>query len=111
VRYATTISPLEASRRLAMSESGQARARLAVLEWLALLIGAYKIGSWMFNFELTALFAVSEDDGAAWTGFVKAVLAIDRALDFVALPLFVYGFVALLVAQRCLLRGLLRSVT
>jgi hypothetical protein len=111
VRYATTISPLEASRRLAMSESGQARARFAVLEWLALLIGAYKIGSWMFNFELTALLAVSEDDGAAWTGFVKAVLTIDRALDFVALPLFVYGFVALLVAQRRLISGLLSSVT
>ena len=29
VRYATTISPLEASRRVAVSESGRARARLA----------------------------------------------------------------------------------
>ena len=35
----------------------------------------------------------------------------DRALDFVALPLFVYGLVALLVAQRRLISGLLSSVT
>jgi hypothetical protein len=111
VRYATTISPLEASRRVAVSESGQARMRFAVLEWLALLIGAYKIGSWMINFELAAWLTVSEDDGAAWTWFVKALLAIDRALDFVALPLFVYGLVALLVAQRRLISSLLSSVT
>src|SRR5436305_13009680 len=37
VRYATTISPLEASQRVAVSESGQARARLAVLVRLALI--------------------------------------------------------------------------
>ncbi|MBF8254759.1 MAG: hypothetical protein HW373_1454 [Deltaproteobacteria bacterium] len=42
VRYATTISPLEASRRVAVSESGQARLRFAAPEWLALLLGAYK---------------------------------------------------------------------
>ena len=36
---------------------------------------------------------------------------LDRALDFIALPLFVYGLVALLVAQRQLISGLLSSVT
>ena len=50
VRYATTISPLEASRRVAVSESGQARVRFGVLEWVALALGAYKIGSWVLNF-------------------------------------------------------------
>ena len=39
------------------------------------------------------------------------VTTFDRALDFVALPLFVYGLVALLVSQRALISGLLSSVT
>jgi len=40
IRYATTISPLEASRRVAVSELSHARSGFAALEWLALLIGA-----------------------------------------------------------------------
>jgi hypothetical protein len=111
VRYATTISPLEASRRVAVSETGQARARWRILEWLALLVGAYKIGGWIFDFQLSSYLTFHEDDGAWWTGIAPAVLAFDRALDFVALPLFVYGLVALLVAQPRLIGGLLGSVT
>ena len=56
VRYATTISPLEASRRVAVSESSQARTRFGVLEWLALLIGGYKIVSWVVSFNVSRLF-------------------------------------------------------
>jgi FtsX-like permease family len=111
VRYATTISPLEAARRVAVSEAGQARVRFAIFEWLALLLGAYKIGAWVFNVQLSSYLTSNEDDGASWTGFVQAVSTLDRALDFVALPLFVYGLVALLVAQRRLIAGLLSSVT
>ena len=111
VRYATTISPLEASRRVAVSETGQAGARWPILEWLALLIGAYKIGGWIFDFQLSSYLTINEDDGAWWTGIAQAVSAFDRALDFVALPLFVYGLVALLVAQRRLIGALLGSVT
>jgi hypothetical protein len=111
VRYATTISPLEASRRVAVSETGQAGARWPILEWLALLIGAYKIGGWIFDFQISSYLTINEDDGAWWTGIAQAVSAFDRALDFVALPLFVYGLVALLVAQRRLIGALLGSVT
>jgi hypothetical protein len=111
VRYATTISPLEASRRVAVSETGQARARWPVLEWLALLVGGYKIGGWIFDFQLSSYLTVNEDDGAWSSGIAQAVSAFDRGLDFVALPLFVYGLVALLVAQRRLIGGLLGSVT
>ena len=111
VRYATTISPLEASRRVAVSETGQAGARWPILEWLALLVGAYKIGGWIFDFQLSSYLTINEDDGAWWTGIAQAVSAFDRALDFVALPLFVYGLVALLVAQRRLIGALLGSVT
>lgn len=110
VRYATTISPLEASRRVAVSESSHARVRFFILEWLALLLGGYKIGSWILDFNLGALTS-SEEDGDSWTSLAQAFSALDRALDFVALPLFVYGLVALLVAQRALIAGLLSTVT
>ena len=111
VRYATTISPLEASRRVAVSESRQARTRFGVIEWLALLVGAYKIASWILDYSVSAHLAAGEDDSAAWTAFAQAASALDRALDFVALPLFVYGLVALLVAQRRVVSGLLSLVT
>jgi FtsX-like permease family protein len=111
IRYATTISPLEASRRVAVSESAQARTRFGCLEWLALVIGAYKIVAWIVDYNFSSHLVAGEEDSAAWTGFVQAVIAIDRAVDFVALPLFVYGLVALLVAQRTLISGLLSAVT
>ncbi len=111
VRYATTISPLEASRRVAVSESSQARTRFGILEWLALVIGGYKIASWVLSFNLSDYLKAAEEDSEWWTWLVQAVTTFDRALDFVALPLFVYGFVALLVAQRRVVGWLLSSVT
>jgi hypothetical protein len=111
IRYATTISPLEASRRVAVSESAQARMRFGALEWLALIVGAYKIIAWIVDHHLSSRLVATEEDSAAWTNFVQAVIAFDRALDFVALPLFVYGLVTLLVAQRSLISGLLTAVT
>ena len=111
VRYATTISPLEASRRVAVSEAAQARTRFGILEWLALAIGTYKIIAWIIDYNLASHLTVTENDGAAWTSFVQAISMLNRGVDFVALPLFVYGLVALLVAQRQLISGLLSSVT
>jgi hypothetical protein len=111
IRYATTISPLEASRRVAISESAQARTRFGVLEWLALAIGAYKIVAWIVDYNVSSYLVATEEDSAAWTNFVQAAIVFDRALDFVALPLFVYGLVALLATQRRLVSGLLSAVT
>lgn len=111
VRYATTISPLEASRRVAVSESAQAGARFGAAEWIALLLGAYKIGGWILDYRLSAHLEIGEDDSAAWIALAQAAAGLDRVLDFVALPLFVYGLVALLVAQRRVVSGLLSSVT
>jgi hypothetical protein len=111
VRYATTISPLEASRRVAVSESSHARTRFGVLEWLALIVGGFKIASWVVSFSASDYLKAGEEDSEWWTWLVQAVTAFDRALDFVALPLFVYGLVALLVTQRALVSGLLSSVT
>ncbi|HWH77448.1 MAG TPA: FtsX-like permease family protein, partial [Candidatus Binatus sp.] len=87
------------------------RTRFGVLEWLALLVGAYKILGWIFDFNLSGYLKAGEEDSETWTSLVQACTMADRALDFVALPLFVYGLVALLVAQRPLVSGLLSSVT
>jgi hypothetical protein len=111
VRYATTISPLEASRRVAVSESLQARTHFGVLEWVALVAGAYKIIGWIVDYNVSSHFTAGEEESAAWAAFVQAASMLDRALDFVALPLFVYGLVTLLVAQRRVVSGLLSSVT
>jgi ABC-type lipoprotein release transport system permease subunit len=111
VRYATTISPLEASRRVAVSESLQARTHFGVLEWVALAVGAYKIIGWIVDYNVSSHFTAGEEDSAAWTAFVQAGSMLDRALDFIALPLFVYGLVTLLVAQRRVISWLLSSVT
>lgn len=111
VRYATTISPLEASRRVAVSELAQARTRFGAPELLALMVGAYKMIGWILNYSFSSHLAAGEEDSAAWRQFVQVATTLDRALDFVALPLLVYGLVALLVAQRRLIAGLLSAVT
>jgi hypothetical protein len=80
------------------------------LEWIALALGAYKIVSWIIDFSLSTLFSTVEDDPEWWLQTAQGVSWVDRALDFVALPLFVYGFVALLVAQRRVIAALLASV-
>jgi hypothetical protein len=111
VRYATTISPLEASRRVAVSEATEAGARFGALQLIALLVGGLKIGSWIVGFRVTELFSVPEDASALWSATVGTIAIIDRALDFVAIPLFVYGIVTLLVSRRKLVSGLLGGVT
>lgn len=111
VRYATMISPLEASRRVAASEAAEARVRFGVLQLLAVFIGLYKVGSWIAAFNLADHLALAEDSGAPWTFFVKSAALLDRALDFVALPLLVYGIVALLLWRQKLIVALLRAVT
>ncbi len=111
VRYATTISPLEASRRVAASEAAEARVRFGVLQLVALLIGIYKIATWMADFNLAEHLTLSEDSTALWTSFVEATVALDRGLNFVALPLLVYGIVALLVCRQKWMTALLNSVT
>ena len=54
VRYATTISPLEASRRVAVTRVGARAHALWCFEWLALVIGGYKIASLGLQFQSVA---------------------------------------------------------
>ncbi|HEY1266880.1 MAG TPA: ABC transporter permease [Candidatus Binatia bacterium] len=111
VRYATTISPLEASRRVAPSESMEAAMRFGPLQLAALLIGLYKLVSWAADFDPARRFPLAEDDSASWIFFIKSLFMLDRALDFVALPLVVYGIVTLFVSRRSLMTALLAAVS
>ena len=54
VRYATTISPLEASRRIATSDASRTGVRFGPLELLSVVLGAYTLGSWIFGLSLSS---------------------------------------------------------
>ena len=86
VRYAMTISPLEASRRVSGSEALQASAGFGPVQQLALVVGGYVLFGWMFDFAISNTFA--------W--FRMA----DRLLDFLGLPLFLYGVATLMASKR-----------
>lgn len=111
IRYATMISPLEASRRVAASEAAEARVRFSFVQLLALLLGSYKIASWVATFSPASMISLSEDAGAFWISTVAASRTLDRALDFVGIPLFVYGVVTLLVSRRRWVTSLLGAVS
>ena len=88
VRYAMTISPLEASRRVAESETGNMALSFGVLQALSLILGCYVLFGWIFDFSVSS-----------YTGNVY-FRAIDRGLDFLGLPLFLYGVATLLASKR-----------
>src|SRR6058998_3972260 len=86
VKYAMTISPLEASRRVAGSEALQASMTLGPVQQLALLVGGYVLFGWIFDFAISDTFA--------WFRLA------DRLLDFLGLPLFLYGVATLMASKR-----------
>jgi hypothetical protein len=96
VRYAANISPLEASGRVAGSEASASTVRFGWLQSLILLLGTLKVLSWIFNWSFAT------EASPAW------ISTIERGLDFVAFPFFVYGVTSLLVSRRRWLTALLR---
>jgi len=88
VAYATTISPLEASVRVSGSEAVQASLTFGPLSQLALIAGGYVLFGWMFDFSISAA------PGFGWFRLA------DRLLDFLGLPLFLYGVATLLASNR-----------
>lgn len=98
VKFATTISPLEASGRVAGSEAAQASVKFGVPQFLAVVLGAYTIGSWIFGYSLTSIF------------HKESLNTVDQILNFIGLPLFIYGIAALLVASGKLIQALLLPV-
>ena len=61
VTYATTISPLEASRRVSGSEAVQASMTFGPVQQLALLVGGYVLFGWIFDFAISGFSAASCD--------------------------------------------------
>jgi FtsX-like permease family protein len=88
VTYAMTISPLEASVRVSGSEASSASLRFGVLQACATVLGSYVLLGWIFEF------AVSELPRMGWFRLG------DRLLDFLGLPLFLYGVATLLASKR-----------
>lgn len=88
ITYAMTISPLEASGRIAASEAAQASLTFGPAQALALVLGSYVLFGWTFDFALSAL-----------TGN-RLLHAVDRGLDFLGLPLFLYGVATMIASKR-----------
>jgi hypothetical protein len=88
IRYATTISPLEASVRVAASEATRASLSFGVPQALALVLGSYVLFGWTFDFAISGL-----TDS-------RVARVFDRGLDFLGLPLFLYGLATLIASKR-----------
>jgi hypothetical protein len=88
VKYATTISPLEASVRVSGSEAVNASLRFGPAQVISIILGVYVLSGWIFDF------ALSDVPGVGWFRIG------DRLLDFLGLPLFLYGVATLLASKR-----------
>ena len=95
VREASRVSPLDASRRIASFEANAGGVRFGFMQATALLIGAGKFWSWISDQSLTMYF------NAPWA------FEIDRALDFIAFPLFVFGLVSLIASRPLVMSALM----
>src|SRR6516165_2424405 len=98
VTYATTISPLEASVRVSGSEAVQASLTFGPLQQLALLFGGYVLLGWIFAFSIS---------GAPGFGWFRLA---DRLLDFLGLPLFLYGVATFVASNRARIQRVMTPV-
>jgi len=88
VAFAMHISPLEASVRVSTSEASRASLSFGVLQALSLVLGSYVLLGWTFGFS-----------ASGYTNH-PLVRTIDRGLDFLGLPLFLYGVATLIASRR-----------
>ncbi len=95
VREASRVSPLEASRRVTQAEGESVRVRFGPLQFLALLLGGAKLAGWITGRSLAEFWP---------TNFAAD---LDRALDFVSFPLFIYGLVTLIASRQRLMAALM----
>lgn len=98
VKYASTISPLEASGRVVNSESEQGNVSFGITGFLALVLGSYKIIGWIISYSISA------DSESKW------LVNFDQVLDFAGFPLFVYGLVTFLVSRKTLMNKVLNMI-
>jgi hypothetical protein len=98
VREASRVSPLQASRRVEGGEFDGAQVRFCLLQATALLFGGAKVSGWILNKSLTSFIT------APWAA------DLDRTLDFVAFPMFIYGLVTLIASRKRLMAALMTPV-
>ncbi len=95
VTFASTISPLAASGRINVAEISSGSVRFGPLQFLALLLGGYKVVTWI------AGWSFAQPGVSAW------VISAERIGDFIAFPLFVYGLITFVASRHKLLSALL----
>ena len=98
VRYATTISPLEATKRVSASEAASAPAGFGILQLIALTAGGAVMGSWIFGITAADRF------GVAW------LKPVEQLLYLLGLPLFVYGLASWLASSRARLHYMMAPI-
>ncbi len=98
VKYATTISPLEASGRVAGSEAARTGVRFGILQALALVLGAAALAGWVYGFSPAGVIRASWGE------------TVGRVLDLLGLPLFLYGITALIASRPALIHYVLGPV-
>lgn len=98
INYATSISPLEASGRFSSSEATVTTVKFGIVQALALILGATALAGWVFGFSPT--------------GFIPSerVRQVSVILDFISLPLFLYGVISLLGSRRRLIQALMAPI-
>ena len=98
VRYATTISPLEATKRVSASETARGPAGSGWLPLAALAAGSAVLASWILGITATDRF------GVPW------LRPVEQVLYFLGLPLFVYGLAAGLASSRTRLHRMMAPI-
>lgn len=88
ITYAVSISPLEASGRFASSETARTKVKFGALQLLCLVLGSVVLAGWVLGFSATRLVPVKRIEDAA------------AVLDFLGLPLFLYGAASLIASRR-----------
>src|SRR4029453_3519854 len=79
VAAASRMAPLEGARRVDEAGMQTQGVHFGVFEFIALMLGGAKFIFWLSDWSLTYV------SSAAW------ITDLDRALDFIAFPLFIYG--------------------
>jgi FtsX-like permease family len=94
VRYATRISPLEATRRISTSAETHGTT-FGIAQIVPLVLGTYVLASWIFGWSIAARFQQ------------PLVMAAEQLLYFIGLPLFVYGLASWIASRRARLHAVM----
>ena len=91
--YCIEVTPHDAAARVSASEAETFAFRWSWLHFQALLLGTYKIVAWVVDYTPPA-----------------PLLWLDRLLDYLGAPLFIYGVTTLLVSRSRVVRALFAAL-